>query len=427
MTSPGIGGGGFMGIALEQLAPPVQTAPSTATSGGTLAAGTWRYMITAINANGETLPSNEMSQVTTGASSTVTVNWNAVVGATGYKVYRVLAVGGGTGTELLLTTLGNVLTYIDTGALTPAGALPTVNTAANPNTYYAPTKFFPFLTEGLSYKQDTQWRRPIRQNVDNLGGVPGNVNTEGDVEMEALMDVAPYFHAASRCGIVKSGPVSSIYTYVATPTAAGVATRTLSITIVRNGRVFGYTGCVVGTFKYSIDNGMLKATYSIIGSDEASQSLPAPTYTNQLQPFGAGEYDIEIPTATQVFDADTFEVSVEDNAAAQFRLKNTGRGAQFVQFGERNVTVSTERDFLSRTEYDAYKALTAQAIMLKAVKATGEVFQFDMPSAIKDTYEIALGGQGDLVRASINYMGTFDVATQKSYTLTMKTLESVPV
>jgi hypothetical protein len=50
-----------------------------------------------------------------------------------------------------------------------------------------------------------------------------------------------------------------------------------------------------------------------------------------------------------------------------------------------------------------------------------------MPAAIKDSYDIALGGQGDLIRASITYMGVFDVATQKSYTLTLKTLESAPL
>jgi hypothetical protein len=424
----GIGGGGYMGIALEQLAAPVQAAATTSTAGGTLpTASQYRYMVTAINANGETLPSNEQT-VTTGAGGTNsnTVNWATVTGATGFKIYRTAAAGG-TGTELLLTTVGLVTTFVDTGALVPAGALPTSNTAATPNTYAPPTKFFPFLSESLGYKQDTQWRRPIRQNVDNLGGVPGNVNTEGDIEMEALMDAAIYFHAVSRCSIVKTGPASSIYTYVCTPNPAATAVRTMSITIIRDGVVFGYTGCVVGTFKYSIDNGQLKATYSIVGSDETVQTLPTATYTNQLQPFGAGEYDIEIPTTTQVFDADGFEVTVEDNAAAQFRLKNTGRGAQFIQFGERNVTVTTERDFQNRTEYDAYKALTAQAIMLKAVKAAGEVFQFDMPAAIKDSYDISLGGQGDLIRASISYMGVFDITTQRSYQLTLKTLESVIV
>src|SRR5262245_26790281 len=64
------------------LAAPVQTAPATATTGGTLAAGTYRAVITAVNDRGETVKSGEQSQVTTGSASTVTFSWNAVSGAT---------------------------------------------------------------------------------------------------------------------------------------------------------------------------------------------------------------------------------------------------------------------------------------------------------------------------------------------------------
>lgn len=105
------------------LATPVNSAFSTATTGGTLAAGTYYYRVTAINAVGETLPSTETSQVTTGTTSTVTVNWGAVVGATGYKIY-----GRSTGAELFLAQVGAVTTWTDTGSLTPSGAMPTANT-----------------------------------------------------------------------------------------------------------------------------------------------------------------------------------------------------------------------------------------------------------------------------------------------------------
>lgn len=116
------------------LAAPVQSASSTATTGGTLAAGTYRAKITAINSRGETVASNEQSQVTTGAASTITWNWASVSGATGYKVY-VTGVGGGANSETFLVTVGAVLTYIWTG--TPAfsagnAAPPSSNTAVVP-------------------------------------------------------------------------------------------------------------------------------------------------------------------------------------------------------------------------------------------------------------------------------------------------------
>lgn len=421
----GIGGGGFIGVAIEKLTSPVQIASSTSTSGGTLGAGTWRAVITAFNANGETLASNEISQVTTGATSTITWNWNAVTGATGYKVYRT-TLGGAPGTELLLTTLGLVVTYVDTAPGVPAGALPAANTALAPNVYTAPTKYFPMLNTTLNHAQDTQWRRPIRQNVDVLGAVPGNTHVEGDVEMEALTDTAVLFHLATRAACVKSGAGPYIYTY--TPTSVATPIFTLSITIIKNGVVFGYVGCVVGAFKYAIDSGQLKATYSITGSDEAVQSLPTPTFTGgQTQPFGAGEYNIQIPTATQVFDADTFEFNVSDAPDPQYRLKDTGRGAQFIKLGERTVTLSTERDFQTRVEYDAYKALTSQSLTLKATKDGNTSWQITIPGGIKDKVEVNLGGQGDLTRMSMSYQGTYDSGSASSYSLVLKSGDNIPV
>lgn len=105
---------------------PVQAATSTATTGGTLAAATYFYVITAINATGETIASNEKSQITTGATSTVTLGWASVTGATGYNIYRSTT----TGTEVFLATVGAVTSYIDTGSATPGTATPPVTATA---------------------------------------------------------------------------------------------------------------------------------------------------------------------------------------------------------------------------------------------------------------------------------------------------------
>lgn len=294
-----------------------------------------------------------------------------------------------------------------------------------PGTYVAPTKFFPILSESLQYMQETQWRRPIRQNVDILGAVPGNVHVEGDIEMEVLTDAAVYFHRISRADIQKTGTAAP-WSYVVTPNAAACAGKTASITVVRNGQVFGYTGCVVPQFTYTIADGMLKATYSILGLDEASQALPVPTFAGQERPFGAGEYSVEIPTASQVFDVDTFEWSVNDNGDPQYRMKNTGRGAQFIQFGEREVTLSCERDFGTRADYDAFKALTAQSITIDADSTIpAEKFTVLLDASIKDSYEVSLSGQGDLIRAAISYMCVYNSGTSRSYRLTLLADEDI--
>src|SRR6266480_327550 len=69
------------------LGAPTNLAVATA-AGGTLAAATYFYKVTAIDgAGGETLASNEVSQITV-LNNKNTLTWNVVPNATGYKVYR---------------------------------------------------------------------------------------------------------------------------------------------------------------------------------------------------------------------------------------------------------------------------------------------------------------------------------------------------
>ncbi|MFA5803661.1 MAG: hypothetical protein WC879_03365 [Melioribacteraceae bacterium] len=89
---------------------------------GTLAIGTYYYRVTALTPAGETTPSAETS-LALAAIGGVNVNWGAVAGATGYKIY-----GRSTGAELLIASVGAVTTYLDNGSITPAGAMPIVNT-----------------------------------------------------------------------------------------------------------------------------------------------------------------------------------------------------------------------------------------------------------------------------------------------------------
>jgi len=415
----GIGAGGIGGLAVEQLTPPVLSGAPQA--GGALTAGTYKYYLTALNAVGESTVSNEVTVTTAAGNLTAHLTWPAVTGATGYKVYRTAAAGA-SNSELLLATLGAVLLYDDAAVGSPSGAFPTTNTAVTPGVYAAPTKFFPFNSESITTPQDTVFRRPIRQSADVIGAIPGNFHVEGDVQLESLEDVVLYFLWASRTVIVKTGSAPN-FTYTITPTAAAVANKTLSLTFVRNNIVFGYTGVCLSSFKFGIDNGILSFNTSIQGRDEAVQSPPVPTWPTTT-PFGAGQYNIEIPTGSAVLDTDTFEFSVEDNAEAQFRLKSTGRGAQFIKYGERNSTMTVERDFESRTDYDAYKALTSQTITLTATKGANNQISLLAPVAIKDTYEVGLSGQGDLVRASISYQNIID-GTGKSWQIVIKTQEDI--
>lgn len=109
------------------------------TPGGTLAAGTYMYKVTAIrltalpSTEGETTPSAEVSVTVGGSNDGVQLSWAPAVNAQGYNVYRT-ADNGGTGTETLLATvLGGASTgFLDDGSLAPGVVTPPVtNTATN--------------------------------------------------------------------------------------------------------------------------------------------------------------------------------------------------------------------------------------------------------------------------------------------------------
>jgi hypothetical protein len=288
-----------------------------------------------------------------------------------------------------------------------------------PGTYAPPTKYFPFTSESLAWQQDINQRRPIRQTADVVGAVLGNAHVEGDLTMEALEDVVPYFLYCARATVTKTGTTN--LTYVFKPNANSIPSRTMSITVVRNGQVFGYVGLVVSSFTFNVDNGELMFTASMVGRDEATQTTPTPTFVNTA-PFSLGQFTTKINGAT-ITDADTFSFQVEDNGAAQNRIMAT-RGAAFVSYGERNVTVSMDRDFNDRSEYDAWKVLTQYAVHLDAVKGVNNSIAIDVPVAYKSEYSVNLGGQGDLLRVTNSWVGIID-ATGNSYTVTILCQESI--
>lgn len=292
-----------------------------------------------------------------------------------------------------------------------------------PGTYVPPTKYIPIDSESLKWTQENTERRPIRNTPSLVGMIRGNGHVEGEVSFDVTVDVLVWFLTASRCTYTKTGTAPS-FSYKFVPAPVAVPTKTLSITVKRGNDVAGYTGCVVSSFTLSVDSsGAFKASMNIIGTAESTQAgALTPTWPTAL-PFGAGMYSIQIPTATQVFDADTYEFAVEDNAEAQNRLKNT-IGAQFVKFGENNTSVKVERDFETRAELDQYKNLTSKSITFEATQGTEKVTILT-PVAFVNTYEYGLSSVGDLVRASVEYQCAINAAGA-SFELTVVTAENLP-
>lgn len=141
-------------------------ATATATTGGTLAAGTYYYQVSAVIARqGETAVSAEVSQTTTGATSTNTLSFTPPTGLDGlqptlYKVYRSTA----TGTESLVgvvdATVGlssDGITPIQTTSIVDTGTtLIPQNGVTQPATYPAT-----YQGTNANKKPPTQGREPI--------------------------------------------------------------------------------------------------------------------------------------------------------------------------------------------------------------------------------------------------------------------------
>lgn len=124
-----------LGIYIDGLRAPTNSAFSTASTGGSLSNGTYYYRVSAYNSQGETLPSTETSITISGGTSTqtVTVNWSTVTGAVGYRVY-----GRSTGAELFMQQiLSGTTTWVDTGSVTPSGSMPTSDTSGGYATVFA--------------------------------------------------------------------------------------------------------------------------------------------------------------------------------------------------------------------------------------------------------------------------------------------------
>lgn len=115
--------------------PAPQGVVATPGTGGTLAAATYTYEVTAVDANGETTPSSTVTATTTGSTGSVSLTWHQTAIGCTYNVY-----GRVSGSLGLIATVGpfdhdNPPAYTDTGIPAPGVAAPSSNTTGGPGSY----------------------------------------------------------------------------------------------------------------------------------------------------------------------------------------------------------------------------------------------------------------------------------------------------
>lgn len=294
-------------------------------------------------------------------------------------------------------------------------------------TYVAAEKWIPIRSESLQVVEDKIYRMNIRQSVDRTGAVQGFYRVEGDISFEVTGAALLYFLYASRVTAARSG--AGPYTYTFTPATVGkvttdttsmLARKSLSITVQRSQLPMGYSGCAVGQLAFSLDNGLLMCTASIVGMVEAAQTVVSPSFDATV-PFGPGKLTVSVPSGTPRADADTFTMNINDNLVADNRL-NGARTPSYLHWGEREVTAGLEIDFSADVDFAAYTAQTAQTFRLLASNSATDSVQIDLAAAITDSDAINLGAIGDLNRQAIAYHG-IDTGSG-SFTIVDKTAEA---
>lgn len=275
----------------------------------------------------------------------------------------------------------------------------------------------PIISESLAYTETKYYSSQIRQSAIVSDVEQSYYHVEGDIVIEADPNYLPYFLSASRHTVAKTG--TGPYIYAATPTNVGStypggSAKGLSIYTLRNNIGFLYSGCVVNTWQFTIEDGVLRVSMGMLGLAEQDPVSNAPT-TSWLDPvlYGAAAHTIFVDAAglTPAFaSADStfngFTWSANYNGAAQNRI-TPNRAATYISYGEIEATYETELDFVSKTEYDAMKNNTLRSLRLASLHggadfaAATDGVQITTYRSNYDTYVVGLSGMGDLLMARV--------------------------
>jgi hypothetical protein len=266
--------------------------------------------------------------------------------------------------------------------------------------------------------EDRYFSPQIREDTIVSDVKQGFYHIEGDVEMEVDVNFLPYLLFCTRH---TPSFATGVYTFVpsdagSTSTAAsGMVQRTASITIERNDIEFGYSGCTLGSLRFFIDGGVLKFGARLIGEKDNTASGDTPTWAAPSL-FGADSNQILVgassitPTLAQVVDFNGFEFEANFNAEAQNRIR-PDRSASYVSFGETEISLDTELDFIDKTEYNLFVATTQKSVQLLSLiggasfAAATQAVELTTYRGVYETYDLGLAGLGDLIMAGVTMRG----------------------
>lgn len=274
----------------------------------------------------------------------------------------------------------------------------------------------PIISEDLAYTEAKYYSPQIRQSAIVSDAKQSYYHVEGTIVIEVDPTYLPYFMIASRHTTTKTG--AGPYTYSSVPTNIGStypggSARGISIVTLRNGVTYLYSGCVVNSWEFTIEDGVLRASLGILGLAEADTAGAVTPSWIAADLLGANAHAVYVdaagtsPTfATSDTTFNGFTWRVNYNGAAQNRIV-PNRSATYISYGETEATYETELDFVSKTEYNNMKNNTFRSLQLRSLNggstlaAATDGVQLTTYRSNYDTYVVGLSGIGDLLMARV--------------------------
>jgi hypothetical protein len=241
----------------------------TATLGAVGSGGLWGtpgtrgFRITALNANGETIGSGEVSVTIDVATKKVTLAWTAVTGATGYNVYDTDTPGTYPASSLR-ATLAAVTTYDDLGGARSAGAPPAFNSTGGWVTTLvlsAPGAGGVWLSTGVRY---------YRVAAYDTTGVAIGSSTENSVNVDVVTKNVTVswvsFPSAAYYQVFRTISSGSY------PNPAAVGGTTTGLTLLDSGAATG-TGALTIATSYGIPPSIFGTGALLLGNVAINQQM----------------------------------------------------------------------------------------------------------------------------------------------------------
>jgi len=306
-------------------------------------------------------------------------------------------------------------------------------------TFVDPTVWVPIISEEFRYVEDRYFSPQLRQQVMVSDVKQGFYHIEGTINFEVDTHFLPYFLYASRHTVTKTG--TGPYVYKAVPNkmaSVGAPAKSLSIGIIRNDVLWGYAGCVVGQYEFTIEDGVLRCNMNMLGLSESTPAGPwTPTWSDP-DLLGADAHAIFVasdfgaaPTfAAASTDFNGMTMTVNHNPTAENRIKKD-RAASYIAFHETEIGFNTELDFINKTEYNNFINTTQRGIKMESTQgattyasSTVDAVKVQLNRFAYETYEVDLPGLGDIVMAGVTGRG-LAVSGGDAYELHCKSVTNI--